>query len=125
MRHSGTLGIALGKVHDAVGHVAAKNENILRPDFGSARFVQQLLPQRRLMRQQPLKGETALPARRDAACHLGSLDHDRAAATARVVQRLTGLWLPAAGSQYGRSQGFLERSVALVLPPATLEQWFA
>ena len=67
MRHSGTLGIALGKVHDAVGHVAAKNENILRPDFGSARFVQQLLPQRRLMRQQPLKGETALPARPEPA----------------------------------------------------------
>ena len=69
-------------------------------------------------------------AGRDAERDLRRLDRDRAAAAAGVVERLgrdlAGLGVPpAAGGQHGGGQGFLQRRIALVLPPAALEERLA
>ena len=78
-------------------------------------------------RQQPLEGEAAQRARRDAAGDLRRLDGDGAGAAARVVQRAAGVGaaLPAGGRQHRRGQRLLQRRIALVLAPAALEQRLA
>jgi hypothetical protein len=86
----------------------------------------------RPQRQELLEGKAPLQARRDAQRHLGRLDDHRTTATAGVVQWRDLLQgqdrrrLPPAGRRdHGRCQRFLQRRVALIFAPSTLEQRLA
>ena len=120
--HTRALGVALGKVDHAVRHIAAK-DRCSGGVFHGACFVFQALPHMRLEGHQFFKTKTALAARGNAAGDLGGLNGDGAAAAAGVVQRGGGV--PTAGSNHGCSQSFLERRIAFVGTPATLEQRLA
>src|SRR3990167_8241750 len=81
----------------------------------------------RLKRQKLLEGKASALAGGDAAGDLRGLDDHRATAAAGGVQRHRCLAarVPAAGGHHGGGERFLERSVALVLAPAALEQRLA
>ena len=131
LRHAGAFGVALGEVHHAVRHVAAKDARRGgRGPGGGGGFVFHGLPFVAFEKRQALEGEAPLAAGRQAQRQLRRFDDDGAAAAAGVIQRLGGDCTPgglppAAGGQHGGGQGFLERGVAFVLPPAAFEKRLA
>jgi hypothetical protein len=81
MRHAGALGIALGEVDHAVGHIAAEDRRARR-GLGGPGLAEQGVPDMGLEGQQLLEGEAALRPGGHAAGHLRGLDGDGAAAAA-------------------------------------------
>ena len=129
VRHTGALGVALGKVDHAESHIAAEHRRHGRGNGGLG-LTQQAFPHVRLKGQIFLEGKAPVQAGRDVAGDLRSFDDDGARAAAGVVQRhalftQTAFAAPAAGGQHGGSQGFLQWCVALVFAPAALEQRLA
>ena len=124
--HAGPLGIALGKIDHAERDIAAKHRSRGLGDGGLGLALQPF-PHMGLERQVFLESKAAPDAGRDVAGDLRRLDHDGARTAAGVVQRhaLFAELIPAAGGNHGGGQGFLQRGVALVFPPAALEQRLA
>ena len=141
--NAGAVGVALGKVDHAKGHIAAKHRGT-RCHLGGAGLVAQTIPHMGLIGQQFFKRKAAHQARRHVASDGGRLNGNGAAATTRVVQgqallhaadrrrgagcftRGADEWhAPTAGGQHGRGQGFFQRRITFVHAPAAFEQGLA
>ena len=104
--HPGALGIALGKVHHAVRHIAAVEQLGLAwlwLDHGVGGLLLHGGPLLGLEGQVFLKRKMPARAGGDVAGNLRGLNHHGAAAAAGVVQRHQVLFArgPAAGGQHG------------------------
>jgi hypothetical protein len=123
--HAGALGVALGKVHHAVRHIAAEDRRVGRA------------PRLGLVLSSPPRhgaGRAAISRRQSAAasrprCRRRSAPPRwrwcRCRSRGRTAARRRRERIPAAGGDHGGGQGFLQRRLALVLAPAALEQRLA
>jgi hypothetical protein len=96
MRHARALGVALGKVHHPVRHIAAEDRRC-RGMLRRLGLCFHRTPDMGLVGQQFLEAEAPPRAGRDAAGDLRGLDGDGAAAAAGVVQRQA--WSAVSASQ--------------------------
>jgi hypothetical protein len=126
MRHARALGVALGKVHHAVRHVAAKTRapwgRAPRPGAWPSCALQTWGWNGSNFSKQSGAASRPRCCRRSARPRWRWC---RCRSRGRTAARRRRTLLPAAGGDHGGGQGFLQRGVALVLAPAALEQRLA